>query len=257
MRSLHPAALLALLLSSAHCGGQVSSGDFSTTETGPSTVDDSAITDGSSDETIVEDGSILPGDSSPVEDSAPTPPATKCADDGACGAATPRCDVMTGTCAGCTDVYCSGLGMVCDAATKVCIECAKSSDCPMGRTCDPLSHSCARSCKTSADCHGGRVCDTSTGTCVDCLDDGPCMGGRCDKSTRTCVECLVSSDCSPGAPICDATHTCTANCTTESDCAKFGGAHCDPASGHCYECVRNDQCGMDGFCQLDHTCGGG
>jgi hypothetical protein len=57
-------------------------------------------------------------------------------------------------------------------------------------------------------------------------------------------------------------------CTTDAQCAGGGtmgtfgggggaGSVCATAIGVCVECLTNAQCGDQGYCQPDYTCGGG
>ena len=275
-RTYVPLALSAGWLFAAACGGRViGDGDVPTDDAatlGDSSAFDTSISrDGGV--TPTDDASIGPGrDASTGFDTAPGTDAptvidavvdaaretgvTKCKDDGACAATTPRCDTTTGTCAGCTAKSCSPFGAVCDPASGACVECVTTADCGGGRVCDVPSHSCTRTCSSATPCRGGFTCDPASGTCVECTRDADCRGGRCEPGTHVCVECLTAGDCRAPTPICDPVHTCTLTCTTEAQCAPFR-AHCDLSVGRCFECYRNDQCNSGEFCQADRTCGGG
>jgi Cys-rich repeat protein len=149
--------------------------------------------------------------------------------------------------------------LVCDVTSGGCVECLNDMGCMNGRKCRLSDHSCVRGCMANTDCNNGRTCDTQTGTCVECTTDAQCMGRKCDPTTRSCVACLASTDCQQGM-ICSG-GDCSPGCTSNMQCGGgMGGGRggvCALGLGVCVECVDNSQCGDMGYCQPDHTCGGG
>jgi hypothetical protein len=78
------------------------------------------------------------------------------------------------------------------------------------------------------------------------------------------VACLVAADCMPGT-MCLGGDCVRTGCTNDMQCASGGGQMLDPGQtrvcalsiGVCVDCLTNAQCGNQGYCQPDHTCGGG
>jgi hypothetical protein len=72
------------------------------------------------------------------------------------------------------------------------------------------------------------------------------------------VTCVVSADCPQGST-CSA-NDCVPGCTSDAQCSGGGGdqgSFCATDLHVCVECLTNGQCGNQGYCQPDHTCGGG
>jgi hypothetical protein len=73
------------------------------------------------------------------------------------------------------------------------------------------------------------------------------------------VACVGNTGCAAGS-ICSA-NDCVPSCTSDTQCGGGGGGEqgnfCATDLGQCVECVANSQCGDQGYCQPDHTCGGG
>jgi Cys-rich repeat protein len=130
----------------------------------------------------------------------------------------------------------------------------------MGRACNTATHECHRGCAMDSDCRNGSTCDTASGLCFECATDADCMGEKCNVQSHECVQCLASSDCQQGET-CSA-GDCRPSCTSDAQCGgggRRGGDQqfCATDLGVCVECVANSQCGDQGYCQPDHTCGGG
>ena len=74
--------------------------------------------------------------------------------------------------------------------------------------------------------------------------------------------CVGTTGCPTGST-CNA-GDCVPGCTTDPQCNTGGGSgggdmgsFCAVSLGICVECLANSQCGNQGYCQPDHTCGGG
>ena len=124
----------------------------------------------------------------------------------ACPAATPVCDVSSGTCVQCNaadDSECSGATPVCDTAAASatrnrCVACNVDSDCTSltAPQCN-TTHACVP-CTASAACTGraaATVCDVAGGACVRCTgaDRTACALNVCDVEARTCSTSAVNS----------------------------------------------------------------
>jgi len=204
-----------------------------------------------------------PGSSTPAGGSAMVIPgspvaSTPCTSVAQCGGAVPQCGA-TQRCQGCrTNSDCAGFGgLVCDVASGSCVECATAMDCQNGRICSALSHSCERGCATNADCTRGGNTICAQGACVECMTDAECQGQHCDAGS--CVACLKASDCGGGS-MCLAGDCVRMGCTSNAQCMMTngeGGGLCATSIRACVECFSNADCGNQGYCQPDYTCGGG
>ncbi len=191
---------------------------------------------------------------------------TACTSAAQCGGAVPACNMTQQHCGGCSSTNdCQAFGLVCDTVSGACLECLDDTTCMTGRKCRLSDHTCVRGCAANTDCRNGRTCDTQTGTCIECATDAQCMGQKCDPSSHSCVACLANTDCPQGSTCSGG--DCAPSCTSSAQCAGGGGGGprggggpsgvCALGLGVCVECVDNSQCGGQGYCQPDHTCGGG
>jgi hypothetical protein len=94
-----------------------------------------------------------------------------CGADSDCPAATPRCELASGT----------------------CVQCIAGNECPAGSVCNHVMHECATSCAGGNTCETGGVCNSDR-ICVGCLQDGDCRGPG-----QHCL--LPQQQCSPPASI--------------------------------------------------------
>jgi len=181
----------------------------------------------------------------------------RCSSEDDCAAATPHCDMATGTCTGCrSDDDCRG-PLFCNTATGICRDCVSDAHCGGVRPiCDAISGQCTASCSSDADCantRGPTRCDTSPGrrVCVDCTGPNqPCA--FCETVTFSCVGCLTDADCPATVPFCGPSKACSPACSSDDDCP--GALFCDPKTARCLECVTNAHCPGE-VCQTDYTCG--
>lgn len=168
------------------------------------------------------------------------------ADDPACPADRPICDVERRTCVECvSDQTCidSGRGR-CDLERRVCSPCAMAmSTCAVsGGTCTSATRAsnnllvCA--CASAADCNPGFYCrtDGDAGARGECRLGCSAAGGRCPLGQF----CQVN----PSAP----EGRCVGACSTDAECASASpsrpvcGAAADGGIRVCVECSESSQC---------------
>lgn len=178
-------------------------------------------------------------------------------------AATPACDLATGSCVGCVTEADCGTGQLC--VDQGCVSppatgCTRNADCtnPQLKYCFVPLGKCV-SCLEDTDCPGTgtMVCDASNNACKSlvqgCGWDGDCLdaprGRRCDQEARTCVQCLDHDDC-PRDRLCQSDNTCTTwpSCASDGDCSGTT-PHCKTAELRCVECTTATQCGSGKTCR--------
>ncbi|PIV99889.1 MAG: hypothetical protein COW42_09605 [Deltaproteobacteria bacterium CG17_big_fil_post_rev_8_21_14_2_50_63_7] len=86
--------------------------------------------------------------------------------------------------------------------------------------------------------------DTTTDTAdAGCTSNGDCTAGVCNTATGMCVDCMANGNCAAPTPTCDmATHTCVADCASNTDCTDSALPACDVTGGVCVECIDNSTC---------------
>jgi hypothetical protein len=134
--------------------------------------------------------------------------------DGACGGATPVCNIATDECVECTEedaAACTGDTLLCDQDTNTCVECLQQTDCMDAAASRCSAGSCVP-CSTNEHCSdisGKGVCHS--GTCVQCTvaDESACGANSCNPMTKQCTgtprgsvgicrPCLADSECVGG-----------------------------------------------------------
>jgi hypothetical protein len=239
---------------------------------------------------VCQGGTCLPGSvggncqtcpSSPTPDSTYCEYGEVCSSSGAC--VTPQ---YTGELCGTCENTCSSEDLTCliDSESCSCIDskcyptqapCSTAADCV---NVDCSTHYCAPLCETTADCPNGYdtcgglsivcgVCSNSS----DCFNGGACISGS--ESDAGYCACTGQNDCDSttsnfclggffGAGSC-ATGT---PCSTNSDCAVFGGTcqstflsdqkFCDVPCSNDDECIcNNNTCVLTGFpCESASDC---
>ncbi|MFZ4579060.1 MAG: lamin tail domain-containing protein [Myxococcota bacterium] len=115
-----------------------------------------------------------------------------------CDAATPFCDLGTGSCVECLHAaHCGWPGGRCvDGACQDAVECAEDATCTsLGDICDDLGF-CAE-CAASADCGQGETC--TAGQCYPeakaCSIHEDCSGVQNQCVSGTCAQCAQDSEC--------------------------------------------------------------
>ncbi len=167
--------------------------------------------------------------------------------------------------------YLAALSCMAVTAAVACGNSSSNGNVPgsSSTTCSFAGAGCKYGCSPTLGCV---QCQTATST-TDCPNNAPV----CIADLGQCGECAQTSDCNAGEVCEPATHTCAASCTTNNDCAGFGGpgggnnaptcdttthacvgctadtaatvctgtrTFCDPVRMQCAECLSRDNCGV-------------